>query len=49
MAYLVLRVISLMLYLLEMDTTLTIGTGKPEWGAEPGKKYFVIQLGETIK
>lgn len=23
-----------------------IGTGKSEWGAEPGKKYFVIELGE---
>lgn len=22
--------------------------GKPEWGAEPGKKYFVIELGEII-
>lgn len=22
--------------------------GKPEWGAEPGKKYFVIKLGERI-
>lgn len=26
-----------------------IGTGKPEWGAEPDKKYFVIKLGERIK
>lgn len=25
------------------------GHGKPEWGAEPGKKYFVIKLGERIK
>jgi hypothetical protein len=24
------------------------GNGKPEWGAEPGKKYFVIKLGERI-
>ena len=23
---------------------ITIGTGKPEWGAEPGKSYFVIKL-----
>ena len=22
--------------------------GRPEWGAEPGKKYFVIKLGERI-
>jgi hypothetical protein len=21
---------------------ISIGTGKPEWGAEPGKNYFVI-------
>lgn len=25
------------------------GTGKLEWGAEPGKEYFVIKLGEIIK
>lgn len=28
---------------------IRIGEGKPEWGAEPGKKYFVISLGEIIK
>lgn len=27
---------------------MRVGTGKPEWGAEPGKKYFVIKLGERI-
>ncbi len=27
---------------------ISIGEGKPEWGAEPGKKYFVISLGERI-
>lgn len=27
---------------------LQISIGKPEWGAEPGKKYFVIKLGERI-
>lgn len=26
-----------------------INTGKPEWGAEPDKEYFVIKLGETVK
>lgn len=26
----------------------SIGTGKPEWGAEPGTEYFVIKLGERI-
>ena len=25
---------------------ITIGTGKPEWGAEPNKEYFVIRLKE---
>ena len=24
-------------------------TGKPEWGASPGKSYYVIKLGEIIK
>lgn len=24
------------------------GQGCPEWGAEPGKQYFVIKLGEWI-
>lgn len=24
------------------------GEGNPEWGAEPGKKYFVINLGERL-
>jgi hypothetical protein len=27
---------------------MEIREGKPEWGAEPGKKYFVIKLGERI-
>lgn len=25
---------------------IRIGTGRPEWGAEPGKMYFVISWGE---
>ena len=28
---------------------IEIGTGKPEWGAEPGKNYFVIKLGRRLK
>jgi hypothetical protein len=28
---------------------IRVGEGKSEWGAEPGKKYFVITLGEIIK
>lgn len=27
---------------------MQIKEGKPEWGAEPGKKYFVIELGEIL-
>ena len=26
--------------------SVTIGTGRPEWGAEPDKRYFVIKLKE---
>ena len=28
---------------------IEIREGRPEWGAEPGKKYFVIKLGKQIK
>jgi len=28
---------------------IDIAEGKPEWGAIPGKKYFVIKLGKLIK
>jgi len=27
---------------------IEIKEGKAEWGAEPGKKYFVLKLGKTI-
>lgn len=27
---------------------IKIGTGNPVWGAEPGKEYFVIKLGELL-
>lgn len=26
------------------DCTLSVGTGKPEWGAEPGKEYFILNV-----
>lgn len=26
-----------------------IGKGKRKWGAEPGKEYFIIQLGDVIR
>lgn len=29
-------------------TGIRVDFGKEEWGAEPGKKYFVIKLGERI-
>lgn len=28
--------------------TLSIGEGKAEWGAEPGKKYFVLTINEIL-
>ena len=28
---------------------IKVGTGRPEWGAEPEKEYLVIQLGERIR
>ena len=28
--------------------TIRFGTGKPEWGAEEGKTYFVLYLGKII-
>lgn len=27
---------------------ISVGTGQEKWGAEPGKKYFVIKLGEKV-
>jgi len=27
---------------------IEIREGRPEWGAEPGKKYFVIKLGKSL-
>lgn len=29
-------------------TGIRVDYGKPKWGAEPGKKYFVIKLGDKI-
>ena len=29
--------------------SIHVGTGRPEWGAEPGKEYLVITLGERIR
>lgn len=28
--------------------SVAIGTGKEEWGAEPGKKYFVLTIHEIL-
>lgn len=30
------------------DGTIVMRGGRYEWGAEPGKKYFVIKLGERL-
>ena len=27
---------------------IRVGEGRPEWGAEPGKQYFIIELGERL-
>ena len=24
--------------------TVSVGTGKPEWGAEPGKNYYILSI-----
>lgn len=29
--------------------TLSVGTGKEEWGAEKGKEYFVLTIQEILK
>jgi uncharacterized protein (DUF736 family) len=29
--------------------TIRVGQGKREWGAEPGKRYFVLELGKIIE
>ena len=29
--------------------TMHVGTGNPEWGAEPNKKYYVLKILEVIK
>ena len=31
-----------------VDCTLSIKTGNPEWGAEPGKKYFVLTIQQFL-
>lgn len=28
--------------------TLSIGTGLPEWGAVPGKKYFILHIQDAL-
>lgn len=28
--------------------SISIGPGKPEWGAEDGKEYFIIKLGDRL-
>ena len=31
------------------EASLEINTGKPKWGAEEGKKYYVLKIQEVIK
>ena len=28
--------------------SIRVGEGRPEWGAEPGKQYFIIDLGKRL-
>lgn len=28
---------------------LSVGTGKPEWGAEPGRKYYILHIKKIDK
>ena len=32
----------------ELEKPIRIDMGKPEWGAEPGKLYFVLELGKKV-
>jgi hypothetical protein len=27
---------------------IRIGTGREDWGAEPGKQYFILEIGEIV-
>ena len=31
------------------DVSLNVGIGKPEWGAEEGKQYYVLTIHEIVK
>lgn len=35
-------------YLLFKLESISIGTGRTEWGAEPDHRYFIVRLGERI-
>ncbi len=32
-----------------IDFTLTIGEGNPDWGAEPGTRYYVIKINKLTE
>ena len=32
---------------IRISGTITIGEGKPEWGAEPGKTYYIFRIDEV--
>ena len=31
------------------EVSLSTGVGKPEWGAEPGKKYYVLRINKILE
>ena len=33
---------------LECECALRIGQGKPEWGAEPNKEYYILEILEVV-
>lgn len=34
--------------MIEAIVSLTIGEGKPEWGAEPNKMYYVLHIEKIL-
>lgn len=31
------------------NCTLSVGTGREEWGAEPGKQYFILKIHDILE
>lgn len=34
---------------IKAECTISIGEGKPEWGAEDGKRYFVLKIHSIVR